>query len=239
MLVVGLLLAVASPSAVAVPPPAATATRAAATEQDLRALLDLMRPRQAVIDAEIATFEEHGLETFQKQEGNAEIEAEYPGITRKLFDAVRVEFATHAPASEDRLRVRLLTILADNLDPSHVPPLIEFYNSSVGVSIIEQMTSRAAPSAKDFDEMVKSESISTAQINRIRTEAAEGVTLTGRQQEKLLEFMKTPAWASLQRVNGKLAQAQADHFNEPDPEMEKKTEAAITRIMAEYDKSAR
>lgn len=191
-----------------------------------------MRPRQAAIDAEIALFDGNASSLFSAEEGAKEMEAELPGITNKLIEATRAVLLQHAPASEDRLRVKLAGILAQGLTPAQVRELTDFYNSSAGLSIIEQMYKiNERVGSESFAEAVKSDKIDSKHFDRLRNEAAKNVTLTGRQEAALLEFMKTPTWQALAKLQPRLVRAQADFANAPDPAFEAAIEAATKKVL--------
>ncbi len=193
-----------------------------------------MRPRQQAIDAEIAIFDANAPAAFAAAEGSKELEAEHPGLNDKLFKATRGALVAHAPVSEDRLRGRLAAILHADLTPAHLTELTDFFQSSAGLSIIEQSVTAATGLQSDqFADAVKSEKVKTSHLVGLQAEAAKKVQLTNMQEAALLRFMKTPAWQALVKVRPKLLKAQVDHANEPDPELDSAVESATRKVMEE------
>lgn len=212
---------------------AAAVAAPAAPSREAVALLDAMRPRQPAIDAEIAIFDSGAPALFADEESKA-LEADHPGLTDKIVQATRAVLVAHAAVSEDRLRPRLAAILDSGLTPVQLIELTEFYQSSAGLAIIEQMQGAAGRmNTKDFVEAVRSDKVKASHLEGIRTQAANAVRLTGLQQAAVQRFLESPSGQALNKLQPKLVKVQVDFANEPDPAFDAAMEAATAKIMNE------
>jgi hypothetical protein len=193
-----------------------------------------MRPRHLAIETEISLFDNAAPAMFGDSEDDKKMHAEYPQLREKLTEAIRAVLVARAPASEDRLRGKLLAILARELSPAEVSALTDFYTSSAGLAIVEQMNRSVSQlEAKTLGSVFAKDKLGTKDLDMIRTEASKGVSLTGRQEAALAEFMKSSTAQVLRRIQPKLVAAQAAHANEPDAEMDAEMERATNKVLEE------
>jgi hypothetical protein len=234
------LLALAATPGLAQPSPAST-TQALVdprpaerpTPEAANALAEAMSPRALMIPNEQRLFRQQFPAELRKQDGFAELEAQFPTLVVELQREMEQPFDAYMNRMFDRLVPEIARLIGDNISAPDVAELTKFYQSAAG-----QRTLQGVVENSDTTEIVDAvgngrqadEAMLRRQLHGAASKTAK--TLSEADRSAVVELMMTPGFWSLAKIQKQLLALKAQTLNADDPQFEKDTEAAFERVMA-------
>lgn len=233
-----LLMALSSPAAAlqaaeAHPPaPMDELQKASASRAELLALAEAMAPRDAMIRNELELFNRQFATELRKQEGFADLEAQYPALVPELVREMGPPFERYMERMLDEYFAEVATVLGEELDASGVAELTRFYQSPAGQRIVRTMLENF-DATEIVDTYDKGQEPDAAMLERGLNGAAARTTrlLSPDDQTALILMMKEPAFWTLRKVNPRILEVRARVMNADDPEFESETASVFERVM--------
>jgi hypothetical protein len=230
----GALLAANSPNAAVQPPPVA----ATAQQRQLAARLVRILNSEALTRTQLIKMLDETLpKTLSTNPTFAELERDYPGISKGFLDAMRPIILEGTLSRMPTLWARLEPIYTRSFTEAELQALLAFYTSPTGTRIIDKMGR-----GSDFSQMLgnviasddKRVTVKDMQAG-IQTGIAEVVRSSSDEDIAAIKALNaTSAGAKLPAVNQQVQAEAAAWGNEADPEMDTKIEEAVKAVVAKY-----
>lgn len=171
-----------------------------------------------------------------------EMESEYPGIMSDIGDAILPIINQSMRSRLPALQERQAALYAKTFDASELDYLISFYGSPTGQKMIKTVMDNLSP-----DEMIKEGASNpnfeisgdTALKDLRRTAINIDWKFTPEDERALRMFQLSSAFPKLQRVAGQTQQIMLDWSDESAPGEDEAIEAALTKVIEQYEKTGK
>lgn len=218
----------AGPSTPPASQPAERPTPEAAME-----LAEAMSPRALMLANEQKLFRQQFPAELRKQEGFAELEAEYPALIPELQREMEQPFGAYMNRMFDRFMPGVAKLVAENISAPEVAELTKFYRSPAGQRTLQGMVENA--DAKEIMDTVgkggePDEAMLRRQVSGAASKTAKGLSEADR--NAIMELMMTPGFWSLAKIQKQVMALKLQAFNAEDPQFDKETERVFERVMA-------
>ena len=233
-----LLLASATADAqpASAPQPSA-ATRAPSAEATR--LVEIVNPEAAMVAAGVRAFVDALKAELSSSPDYQSLEGEYPGISKAVIDAgaavVKQDLTDELPAG----RRRYAAFYDSHFTTAEIAELTKFYASPAGQRLVAAKFANLNIGALAADDPNPDAPITQDQIRDLNRSASQAVVsgMSGDDLAALMEFSKQPVFQKLTAKRGAIEQIEAEIANEPDPELDKKLEVAISLTVEQYIES--
>lgn len=203
------------------------------TPEATKALAEAMSPRALMIANEQKLFREQFPAELRKQDGFAELEAEYPTLVAELQREMEQPFGAYMNRMFDKFMPEVAKLIGDNISASEVAQLTAFYRSPTGQRTLQGMVENS-----NTQEIVDSignggrpdEAMLRRQISGAATKTSKSLSEADR--NAVVELMMTPGFWSLAKIQKQLLALKLQMLNAEDPQFNQDTEEVFERVMA-------
>lgn len=211
--------------------PAQTAERP--SPEAATALAEAMSPRGLMIANEQRLFRDQFSAELRKQEGFADLEAQYPNLIPELQREMERPFGAYMDRMFDRLVPAIAKLIGDNLSAPEVAELTKFYQSPAGQRTLQGVIANS-DAQEIMDTASKGGQPDEAMIRRQMSGAASKTakSLSEADRKAVIELMMTPGFWSLAKIQKQVIALKVQTLNAEDPQFDKDTEEVFERVMA-------
>jgi len=168
----------------------------------------------------------------------AELETEYPGILKRMIEAMRPEIERQVVGGLPVLWDRMAAVYAGALTDAEMREMLVFYRSPTGQWLIESVA-EGADFSKLMANLIENEEASIT-ADDLKAAVAESVerdvkrTMTKERSRDILRMFSTPAGRKTVALNSRLLEIGAAWSNESTPEDDARLNEILEGAIAEF-----
>lgn len=224
------------------PPPRLAPASAAAPAQGSLALgveiASLLNNADSTSRQMVKLFDETMPSTLAANRDLAALEAEYPGIIKRMIEAMRPEVERQVIGGLPVLWDRMAAVYAGAMTDAEMREMLAFYRSPTGQWLIESI-GEGADLSKLMANLLENEnaSITSGDLNAVVTASVERDlkrTLTKERERDILRMYASPAGRKITALNPKLLEIGAAWSNESTPEEDARLSEIVEGVVAEF-----
>jgi hypothetical protein len=238
-----LLAALADPAWPAAQPasPAPPASPASVIDpkamESARRLARLINQEQAQVDATLRMVDNSFIPALASSEDVKAMEAEYPGILRRIADDLKPVFVRYTRKVLPDYVERYAALYAADFSADEIDDLYKLYASPTGQRLIASMMNNASvetllkEAVSDPDSKA---SLSAVQTDHDRSSAAALKQVTDEDKAAFAGLVAKPYFPKMIMIGPKLRKLEQDMINEPDPALDAEIEATLKKSVSAY-----
>jgi hypothetical protein len=186
----------------------------------------------------VKVFDETMPSVFAANPDLAELEVEYPGIIKRMIEAMRPEIERQVIDGLPVLWDRMAAVYAGALTDPEMREMLAFYRSPTGQWLIESI-GEGADFSKLMKNLIENEdaSITSGDLKATVTDSVERDlkrTMTKERERDILRMYATPAGRKTVALNSRLLEIGAAWSNESTPEEDARLNEIVEGVIAEF-----
>lgn len=230
----------AGAAAVAAPPPQGeTAARVAdaRTLEAARRLAKLVNPEQAQVDATLRMVDNSFIPAMSADEDVKAMEAEYPGLLRRIADDLKPVFIRHTRRILPAHIERYAEVYAANFSAEELDELYELYASPAGQRLVASMLENVSADSL-LQEVVKDPdaptSLAAVKADHDRARRAALKQVSDADKDAFAALIAKPYLSRMMALGPKLRKLEQELINEPDPALDAEIEQVIEKSITDF-----